>query len=90
MLLRSQKIIVTFGAWELVSLALLAILNSLLYEYLFVLDLLGLLVIVQIMSPYMITPRWRSMLNIAMIVGVVIFALLVFNKALYLLGMHHM
>lgn len=81
MLLRGQKIVVLFGAWEMISLTLLALLNSISYEYLFVLDLLGLLAIVQLMSPYVTNPRWRSNLNLFLIVGVAIFCLLVIKKA---------
>jgi hypothetical protein len=88
MLVQSQKIVVVFGAWAIAAIALLSLSDNMDYGLLYALDLLGLLLIVQILSPYMIRPRWRSMLNVAMLVGVAIFCLLVINKALNLLGMH--
>jgi hypothetical protein len=88
MLVQSQKIVVVFGAWSIAAIALLALSDKMDYGLLYALDLLGLLIIVQILSPYMIKPRWRSTLNIAMMIGVAIFCLLVISKALDLLGMH--
>lgn len=85
MLVKSQKIVVAFGAWAIAMLALLTIFNSLNYEYLFVLDLLGMLVIVQFLGPYIMKPKWRSRLNVFLMVGMAIFALIIFNKALHIL-----
>lgn len=87
MLVKSQKIVVAFGAWAIAMLALLTIFNSLNYEYLFVLDLLGLLVIVQFLGPYIMKPKWRSRLNVFLMAGVAIFALLIFNKTLHILSL---
>lgn len=84
---KSQKIVVAFGAWAIAMLALLTIFNSLNYEYLFVLDLLGLLVIVQFLGPYIMKPKWRSRLNVFLMAGVAIFALLIFNKTLHILSL---
>jgi hypothetical protein len=87
MLVKSQKIVVAFGAWALAMLALLTLFNSLNYEYLFMLDLLGLLVIVQFISPYVMKPKWRSRLNIFLMAGMVAFAILIFNKVLHALSL---
>jgi hypothetical protein len=87
MLVKSQKIVVAFGAWAIAMLALLTLFNCLNYEYLFMLDLIGLLVIVQFLGPYIMKPKWRSRLNVFMIVGVAAFALLIFNKALHALSL---
>lgn len=84
---KSQKIVVAFGAWAIAMLALLTIFNSLNYEYLFVLDLLGMLVIVQFLGPYIMKPKWRSRLNVFLMAGVAIFALLIFNKTLHILSL---
>lgn len=84
---KSQKIVVAFGAWAIAMLALLTIFNSLNYEYLFVLDLLGMLVIVQFLGPYIMKPKWRSRLNVFLMVGMAIFALIIFNKALHILSL---
>jgi hypothetical protein len=79
--------VVAFGAWAIAMLALLTLFNCLNYEYLFMLDLIGLLVIVQFLGPYIMKPKWRSRLNVFMIVGVAAFALLIFNKALHALSL---
>lgn len=78
---------VVFGAWAMTWIALLALFNSLDYEYLFAIDLLGLLIIVQLMSPYVMKPLWRSRLDLSMAVGMAIFGFLVFKKALYFAGL---
>lgn len=83
-----QKIVIMFGAWTIVALALLMLSDNLDYGLLYALDLLGLLLLVQVMSPYMIKPRWRSTLNIALMAGVAVFCLLVITIALDLLGIH--
>lgn len=80
MLVKSQKIVVAFGAWAMAALALLTLFGSPGHEYLFILDLLGLMIIVQIMSPHTMKPQWRSRLNGFLMVGVAAFALLILNK----------
>ncbi|AFC99304.1 hypothetical protein Mtc_0539 [Methanocella conradii HZ254] len=86
MLIKSQKVVVAFSAWAILTLTLLTLFNSLNYEYLFVLDLLGLLVITQLLSPYTMKPKWRPRLDIFLMAGVAIFALLVSNKALQMIS----
>jgi hypothetical protein len=88
MLVKSQKIVVTFGVWAIAMLELLTLFNSLDYEYLFMLDLLGLLVIVQIMSPYIMKPQWRSRLNVFLVVCAAVFGLLVSNKGLQIINLN--
>lgn len=86
MLVKSQKIVVAFSAWALLALALLTLFNSLNYEYAFIIDLLGLLVITLLLSPYTMRPKWRSRLDAALLTGTAIFIVLIGCKALDFLG----
>jgi len=86
MLVKSQKIVVAFSAWALMALALLALFNSLNYEYIFIIDLLGLLVITQLISPYTMRPKWRSRLDALLLTGTAIFIVLIADKAMDFLG----
>ncbi len=61
MLFKSRKIVVAFGAWVIAMLALLTLFNSLNFEYLLILDLIGLLVIVQFLSLYIIKPGNKAL-----------------------------
>jgi hypothetical protein len=86
MLVKSQKIVVAFGAWAIAMLALLTLFNSLSYGYLIVLDLLGLLAIVQILGPHGMKPKWWSRLNVFIMLGVAAFALFIFQIGLQVLS----
>ena len=86
MLTKSQRIVVIFGAYAFLALAILAIFSSLSYEYFFVLCLIGFLVIVELSGPFGARPRWRSRVNAVILAGVVVFALIVVMKVLGILG----
>jgi 4-amino-4-deoxy-L-arabinose transferase-like glycosyltransferase len=86
LLTKSQRIVVIFGAWAFFALALLAVFGSLTFEYFFVLCLIGFLVIVELSGPFASRPRWRSRVNVVILLGVVVFALIVAGKVLAILG----
>ncbi len=86
MLTKSQKLVYVFGAWVLVVLSLLALFNSINYEYFFVLCLIGFLVIVELSGPFTVKPAWRSRVNIVIILGVLLFALIVVEKVMAILN----
>ena len=86
MLTKSQRIVVIFGAWAFSALALLAVFGSLTFEYFFVLCLIGFLVIVELSGPFASRPRWRSRVNLVILLGVAVFALIVAGKVLAILG----
>ncbi len=86
MLTKSQRIVVIFGAWAFLALAVLAVIGSLDFEYFFVLCLIGFLVIVELSGPFASRPRWRSRLYAVILLGVVVFALIVVNKVLGIIG----
>lgn len=86
MLTKSERIVITFGAWAFLALAVLAVFGSLSFEYFFVLCLIGFLVIVELSGPFASRPRWRSRVNVVILLGVAVFALIVVQKVLDILG----
>ncbi|OPY26721.1 MAG: hypothetical protein A4E28_02347 [Methanocella sp. PtaU1.Bin125] len=88
MLTKSQRIVVIFGAWAFLALAALAVfgLGRDVFEYYFVLCLIGFLVIVELAGPFASRPRWRSRVNVVILAGVAVFAVIVINKVLAILG----
>lgn len=86
LLTKSQRIVVIFGAWAFLALAVLAVFGSLSFEYFFVLCLIGFLVIVELSGPFASRPRWRSRVNAVILLGVVVFTLIVVKKVLDILG----
>ncbi|BAI60948.1 conserved hypothetical protein [Methanocella paludicola SANAE] len=86
MLTRSQRLVYIFGGWIFVVLALLALFDSISYEYFFVLCLIGFLVIVELSGPFTVRPAWRSRVNIVIILGVIVFSFIVVEKVLAILG----
>ncbi len=86
MLTKSQRLVYVFGGWVLVVLALLALFNSVNYEYFFVLCLIGFLVIVELSGPFTVKPAWRSRVNIVIALGVLIFTIIIVEKVLAILN----
>jgi len=86
LLTKSQRIVVIFGAWAFLALAVLAVFQSLSFEYFFVLCLIGFLVIVELSGPFASRPRWRSRVNTVILLGVILFSLVVVKKVLDILG----
>ena len=87
MLTKNYQLIYTFGAWMFLVLALLTLFQSLSPEYFFVLCLIGFLIIVELSGPFTVRPAWRGRVNVVIIIGVLIFALIVAEKVLGILGM---
>ena len=86
MLTRGQRLVYLFGGWMFAVLFLLALFDSVSYEYFFVLCLIGFLVIVELSGPFTVRPAWRSRVNVAIILGVLVFSLIVVEKVLAILG----
>jgi hypothetical protein len=86
MLTKSQRLVYVFGGWVLVVLSLLALFNSINYEYFFVLCLIGFLVIVELSGPFTVKPAWRSRVNIVIALGVLIFTFIVIEKVFAILN----
>jgi len=75
-----------FSAWVLVVLTVLVLLQSLNYEYFFVLCLIGFLILVELSGPFMTKPVWRKRINIVIAISVVVFAFIVYTKVMEILG----
>ncbi|CAJ36749.1 hypothetical protein [Methanocella arvoryzae] len=86
MLTKNQRLVLAFGGWALLTLAILVLLNSLDIEYFFVLCLIGFLIIVELSGPFTTKPKWRSRVNIVILAGVAIFALIVVRKVLEIIA----
>jgi hypothetical protein len=86
MMTKGQKIVFIFGGWVFLVLALLLLFTSLSLEYFFVLCLIGFLIIVELSGPYTVRPKWRLRVNIFILVGTIIFAIIVAGKVLDILG----
>ena len=52
MLTKNQRLVFAFGGWALLILTILILLNSLDFEYFFVLCLIGFLIIVELSGPF--------------------------------------
>ncbi|MCD1294888.1 hypothetical protein CUJ83_07740 [Methanocella sp. CWC-04] len=86
MFTKSQKLVYAFALWVFVILALLAVFQSLNYEYFFVLCLIGFLILVELSGPFTTKPKWRSRVNIVIFIGLLMFSFIVIKKVLDILG----
>jgi hypothetical protein len=75
----------TFGGLAVLLLAALLIFNVLSLELYFMLCLISFLVIAQMSGPFISRPRWRSRINIVIIVSIAVFVLIVISKVLDIL-----
>ncbi len=69
----------------LVTIILLAVLNTLSIELFFVLSLIGFLVVTELTAPFNVTPEWRSRLRWIIIAGLAIFGYIVVHRLLAIL-----
>lgn len=72
-------------SWMIGTILVLTLLNSLTTELFFVLSLIGLLIIVELTSPFRITPVWRKRLWVLIIIGLLGFAIIVVRRILDIL-----
>ncbi len=86
LLTKYQELIFAFGGWALATLAIMAILDSISFEYFFILCLIGLILITMLSGTYTTRPRWRSRVNVVILAGFVVFLIIVINKVLNILG----
>jgi hypothetical protein len=56
------------------------------YRLIFLLDLLGLAVIIELTGPYLIKPLWRSRINMILFTGILIFIVLVLKISADIVG----
>ena len=72
-------------AWALGVILILALLESLSYELVFVTSLIGLLVITELTAPFSISPAWRRRLIYIIGLGLIGFSYIVIRRILEIL-----
>ena len=72
-------------AWMLGATLVLVLLESLSYELVFVVSLIGFLIVTELTAPFAVTPRWRKRLKWAIGVGLVVFGYIVTRRILAIL-----
>jgi hypothetical protein len=87
MLTKSQRLVYIFGAWALIALVLLTLLRSLNYEYFFILCLIGFIIIALLTGPFSVRPKWRSRVNLVIIMGALAFCAIIVKEALDIIGL---
>ena len=60
-------------AWMLLSIIILALLNSLSIDLFFILSLIGFLIVVELSAPFSVQPKWRRRLWVVIAIGILIF-----------------
>ncbi|MHC1593188.1 MAG: hypothetical protein ACXQT1_03800 [Methermicoccaceae archaeon] len=70
-----------------VVLTLMALSHAFDITLFFILMLIGFLVLVELMSPYHVSPRWLRRLSWVVAAGVIVFMLIVAKRAMEILGM---
>jgi len=83
---KSQWLVIIFSGWVLTVLVLLSVLNSLDYVYFFILCLIGFLIIVEVTGPFTTRPRWKSRVNVLIVIGLIAFAAIVLTKVMEIIG----
>ncbi|AGB33867.1 hypothetical protein C488_08082 [Natrinema pellirubrum DSM 15624] len=72
-------------AWMVGTVLVLALLNALSYELVFVCSLIGFLVVTELTAPFNVTPTWRRRLRWLIAVGLLVFAIIVVRRILEIL-----
>lgn len=82
---RRQRFIHAQLAWMLVTLVLLAALDTVSLEAFFLISLLGLLIVTELTAPLNVTPTWRKRLRWIILAGLVVFGVLIVRFLLEIL-----
>lgn len=72
-------------AWMLGAVLVLALLDAVSLELVFVVSLIGFLVTVELTAPFTVTPEWRRRLKWFIGLGLVVFAVVVVRRILAIL-----
>lgn len=82
---RRERFVHAQLAWMLGATLVLVLLDSLSYELVFVVSLIGFLVIVELTAPIAVTPVWRRRLRWLIGIGLVVFGYIVVRRILAIL-----
>lgn len=72
-------------AWMLGAVLVLVLLDSLSYELVFVVSLIGFLVVTELTAPFNVTPTWRTRLKWLIGLGLLVFGYIVIKRILEIL-----
>lgn len=72
-------------AWMLGAVLVLVLLDSLSFELVFVVSLIGFLVVVELTAPFSVTPQWRARLKWLIVIGLAVFGYIVIQRILAIL-----
>lgn len=82
---RRQQFIHAQLAWMLVTLVLLAALDTVSLETFFLISLLGLLIVTELTAPINVTPTWRKRLRWVILAGLAVFGVFIVRFLLEIL-----
>lgn len=71
--------------WLSGALVVLALLDSVTFDLVFVVSLIGFLVVVELTAPFTVTPQWRRRLKWLIALGLLVFAGIVVRRILSIL-----
>lgn len=74
---RRERFIHAQLAWMLVTLVLLAALDTVSLESFFLISLLGLLIVTELTAPLNVTPKWRKRLRWIILAGLAVFGVFI-------------
>ncbi|RLM83996.1 hypothetical protein D3D02_15530 [Halobellus sp. Atlit-38R] len=72
-------------AWMLGAVLILVLLESLSFELVFVVSLIGFLVVTELTAPFNLTPTWRSRLRWVILLGLLGFGYIVIRRIIEIL-----
>lgn len=72
-------------AWMLGAALVLVLLESLTYELMFVVSLIGFLIVTELTAPFAVTPTWRKRLKWLIGLGLIVFGYIVIRRILAIL-----
>ncbi|WP_311173099.1 hypothetical protein [Halobellus ordinarius] len=82
---RRERFVRAQLAWMLGATLVLVLLDSLSYELVFVVSLIGFLVVVELTAPIAVTPAWRRRLRWLIGAGLLVFSYIVIREILAIL-----
>jgi hypothetical protein len=82
---RRERFVRAQLAWMLGATLVLVLLDSLSYELVFVVSLIGFLVVVELTAPIAVTPAWRRRLRWLIGAGLLVFGYIVIQRILAIL-----
>ena len=77
---KNLTIVYVFGACMALLFLILQVLGRFDYEFFYVLGFIIFLLLLQLLGPTTVTPRWKKRADIVIILGLIIFSVIIFDK----------